>query len=151
MTRAVAISRDVSLMERAFSGLVLAAALLCASTLGGAAAAPTLREHKEINESLAMIAAADMIRLNCDSISPRMFQAYLFARSLQSKARAEGFSDDEIEAFVTNKQDKARVKGMAKDYLVSQGVKDGEPETYCKVGRYEIERNSQIGVMLRAK
>jgi hypothetical protein len=34
-------------------------------------------------------------------------------------------------------------------YLAEAGVQSGAPETYCLLGRAEIEKGSQIGALLR--
>lgn len=123
-------------------------------TLGagpGLARADGLRDHKQINEGLTNIAIADMIRKKCPTISARMITAYGYMRSLKKIANDEGYSDKEIEAFVTNKQEKARVEGAARAWLQSQGVTLSRPDSYCVAGHTEIDRNSQIGVLLRSK
>ncbi|MDY6858278.1 MAG: DUF5333 domain-containing protein [Pseudomonadota bacterium] len=137
---------------RRLAGGGLAAALaLCLTAATGAAGANSLRDHKEINNGLTVIAVGDLIRTNCSTISARMVSAYFFARSLEAKAKAAGFSDDEIEAFVEDKAEKARVMSAARRYLVARGVDLDVPDSYCQAGYYEIERNSQIGVLLKAK
>ncbi len=118
---------------------------------GGAADARSLRDLKDVNEGLAVIAAGDLIQKNCPTISPRLVRAFFFAKELEAKAKAAGFDDEQIEAYVEDKAEKARVVGIARDYLVSVGLDPERPETWCKVGLYEIERNSQIGVLLKAK
>jgi ABC-type sugar transport system substrate-binding protein len=138
-------------MKTLITRLFAATAVFAISAANVAAAASALREHEEINRGLVVIAAGDMIQENCATISPRMIKAFAFAQSLQSLARKDGFSDDEIDAFVRDKVEKNRVKGLALDYLVANGVKPDQPATYCTVGLYEIERNSQIGVLLKAK
>lgn len=132
--------------------LAVAAVVALAPVAGsGAALASSLRDQKEVNDGLVIIAAADMIRKTCPTISARMLNAYGFMRSLKSIANDAGFSDRQIEAYVENKAEKARVEGIARAYLASQGVIPQVVETYCEVGRYEIERNSQIGVLLKEK
>lgn len=128
-----------------------AVAALAMSSVSGLAAAQSLRDHEEVNRGLMIIAAGDMIQRNCPTIVPRMIKAYFYARSLERMAKNAGFSDDEIEEFVEDKAEKARVFELAKAYLISKGLDPDRPETYCEVGLYEIERNSQIGVLLKAK
>ncbi len=72
-------------------------------------------------------------------------------KSLVDTAKADGFSDDEIEAFAEDKTERARVKGAAQNYLASKGVLLADKQTYCTVGQAEIDRNSQIGALLRSK
>jgi len=129
---------------------------LCVVTMFGATGAASasvseLRELKQVNDGLIVIAAGDMIQKYCPTISPRMFKAYSFARQLQRLAREAGFNDDQIEEFVEDKAEKTRVKSAAQAYLLTKGLDPDVPESYCTVGRYEIDRNSQIGVLLKAK
>ncbi len=136
-------------MKPLFSLALAGALTLTLSAGSGAAVAHGLRSHKEINDGLTVIAIADMIRKKCDSISPRMLRAYSFAKSLESKAKAAGYDDDQIEAFVEDKQEKKRVEKAAKAYLTSKGVVLSAPQSYCAAGRNEIKQNSQIGALLR--
>ncbi|MHC0054033.1 DUF5333 domain-containing protein [Actibacterium sp. D379-3] len=131
--------------------ILAAMAALAIPAASGAVAANSLREHKQINDGLAVIAAADMIRKNCETVDPRMIRAYGFMQSLKGTANAAGFSDDEIEAFVEDKAEKARVEAAARAYLATLGADPATPQSYCAAGLYEIERNSQIGVLLKAK
>ncbi|WP_372603593.1 DUF5333 domain-containing protein [Actibacterium sp.] len=124
---------------------------LVASTTGGAASANGLREMQAINDGLTVIAAGDLIQKNCETIKPRLFRAYSYAKELEFEAKQAGFTDDEIEDYVSSKEDRKRVKSVAFDYLLSQGLDPQQPASYCTVGLAEIERNSQIGVLLKAK
>ncbi|MCV2880690.1 DUF5333 domain-containing protein [Actibacterium sp. XHP0104] len=115
------------------------------------AIAGSLRDVKEVEQGLFVIAAGDMIADNCATIEPRMFKAYTFAKGLERVANKAGYSYKEIEAYVTDKEEKKRVKAIARNYLVGQGVNLDDPQSYCTAGIAEIERNSQIGVLLRVK
>lgn len=108
-----------------------------------------LPDHKTIEDGLVIVAIGDALRKNCDGISPRVFRAYGFARKLYNEARALGYTDDEIDAYLDSEADKARVRGKARAYLASKGVKTDDPASYCVAGQKEIERNTQIGVLLR--
>ncbi|TCO72520.1 DUF5333 domain-containing protein [Rhodovulum euryhalinum] len=124
---------------------------LAATAIHAAEAKPHLREHAEINRGLTIIAISDMIRKKCDGIEPRLFRAYGFMRELKQIANDAGYSDDEIEAYVTDKAEKTRVEDAARAWLSGQGVALDEEQGYCRVGRAEIERKSQVGVLLRAR
>ncbi|MEM9434539.1 MAG: DUF5333 domain-containing protein [Pseudomonadota bacterium] len=127
----------------------LALALAMIATPAIADARVALKDHKPIERGLVIVAIGDALRKNCTSISPRFLRAYGYARGLYNQARALGYSDSEIDAYLDSETDKARVREKARAYLVSKGVKMQEPASYCAVGRTEIERNSQIGVLLR--
>ncbi|MGB0959678.1 MAG: DUF5333 domain-containing protein [Halocynthiibacter sp.] len=116
-----------------------------------AEARPHLRDVPELNDGLTAIAAANMIRKECATISPRMIKAYSYMRSLATDAQDMGYADDAIRKYVKNKAEKARVKGLARAYLVEQGVTLGNAQSYCSVGLKEIKAASKIGVLLKAK
>ncbi|GAA0288879.1 DUF5333 domain-containing protein [Rhodovulum strictum] len=127
------------------------AVLMATGTVHAAEARPPLREHAEVNRGLTVIAIADMIRKNCDSIEPRMVRAYGYMRELKRVASAAGYSDREIDTYVSDKAEKKRIEDSARAWLVARGVRPGEGASYCPVGRTEIARNSQVGVLLRAR
>lgn len=134
--------------------LILSAVLaagLAATAVHAAEARPHLRENAEIDRGLTVIAIANMIRRNCDRIEPRVVRAYGFMRALKQSASKAGYSDAEIEAYVSDKAEKARVEDAARAWLAAQGAVSGDPDSYCAVGLAEIARNSQVGVLLRAK
>lgn len=130
--------------------LVLACAAMPAAA-SQAAVNDALRGNPEIYNGLFAIAVADQVRKNCDSISPRMIRAFTFARSLQARAREMGFSDAEIDAFLDSDAEKARMRASVTRYFAQNGVVESDPETYCALGRTEIARASQAGVLLRAR
>lgn len=119
--------------------------------VGAAEAASGLRNHKQINDGLLVIAIADRIRKKCPSIDARMLRAYSYMRSLKRLANDAGYDDKEIEAFVEDKAEKRRVEGAARAWLGAHGVVTSNPESYCVAGRVEIDRKSQIGALLRSR
>ncbi len=121
------------------------------ATTAAADARVALQDSKTIEDGLVIVAIGDALRKNCDTITPRVFRAYGYARKLYNQARALGYSDDEIDAYLDSEADKARVRGKAGAYLAKQGVKKDDPASYCAAGQSEIERNTQIGVLLRTK
>lgn len=135
---------------RLIPAAVLAAGL-AATAVHAAEARPHLREHAEIDRGLTVIAIANMIRRNCDRIEPRMVRAYGFMRALKQSASKAGYSDAEIEAYVSDKAEKARIEDAARAWLAARGAVPGDAGSYCSVGLTEIARNSQVGVLLRAK
>ncbi|SDX20065.1 DUF5333 domain-containing protein [Roseicitreum antarcticum] len=135
--------------------LVLALVAMPAAAMPAAASQAAvndaLRGNPSIYNGLFAIAVADQVRKKCDSISPRMVSAFLFARSLQAEAREMGFSDDEIDAFLDSDAEKDRLRASVTRYFAQNGVVESDPETYCALGRTEIARASQAGVLLRAR
>ncbi len=120
--------------------------------LGGAAVAkPPLREVKEINDPLYWALVAFEISENCDSIEPRKFKGVADGWGLVRKARKLGYTDDEIKAFIKSDEEKERMRQRGDAFLKHKGVSLDNPDSVCALGRAEIERNSAIGVYLRAK
>lgn len=118
---------------------------------GPLSAQPSLATVAPINDGLRALMIADQIRVACPSISARMIAGWRFARSLERQARDMGYSETQIEDFVESKQERKRLEGEASAYMTARGVVGGQPETYCALGREEIEKASQIGAFLKAK
>ncbi|MES0824772.1 DUF5333 domain-containing protein [Ruegeria sp. SCP11] len=115
-----------------------------------AEAKPPLREVKEIDNELYYIAIANEISEYCPSISGRRLKAIGVMWDLRSKANKLGYSDKEIRAYVESDAEKDRMRAKGEAYLAQHGVSYDKPNSFCTLGRSEIERNSAIGVYLRA-
>ena len=112
---------------------------------------PPLATVKPINDGLRAVMIADQIRIACPSIAARMIAGWSFIRSLEAQARDMGYSAGQIEEFVESSAQRKRLEGEAAAYMKAGGVVGGQPETYCALGREEIEKGSQIGAFLRVK
>ncbi|MDZ4096131.1 MAG: DUF5333 domain-containing protein [Paracoccaceae bacterium] len=135
---------------KVFSIPVMAALVVVSLGLPAAAgAAGSLRDLKPVDDGLKIVAIGNAIRKTCPTISARKITAFFYMRGLAEQARAAGFSDAEIETYVENPIEKARVVAAARAYLASKGAKPDDPDSHCAVGRAEIERNSQVGRLLR--
>lgn len=130
--------------------LLLAAMIGTTALPAAATAKPPLGEVKAVHDGLLAVGIADEIRKTCGNIGARMIAAYSFLGDLKGKARALGYSDDEIEDYVTSKDEKKKYRAEGEAWLQARGVTLGEESGYCRVGREEIERGSQIGALLRA-
>ena len=147
MIRTAVISCGVT--RTALLAAVMAAGL--AAPVSSAAARPHLRDVAEINNGLFAVAIAREIKDYCPTIHARYFRAFNFLTSLKRKARDMGYSDAEIEAYVDNDEEKARMRARGEAYLAAKGVSYDDPQSFCALGREEINKSSQIGVLLRAK
>ncbi|MGR3494224.1 DUF5333 domain-containing protein [Citreimonas sp.] len=125
---------------------VLIAAALAAPVQ--AQSKPPLSQVPQIDDALMAIAIADDIRKRCDGIGARMVRAYITINGLKSKAQSMGYTDDEIEDYVTSKEEKARMKRKALAWLASQGVDGADTAQLCRFGERQIDRNSAIGRLL---
>lgn len=136
-------------MTRVKSALLV---LIASATLASPAAAlDPLSSDKYINDRLIAARIADRIRRECPTINGRLVYAYSQARALQRYALDKGYSREEIDAFLDSKADKARIYAVAEDYLARNGVVKDDPESYCRLGRAEIERRTVTGSLLVEK
>jgi hypothetical protein len=126
----------------------LFAASLALSTPASAAG---LKDETKINEGLLAVGIADEIRNRCGSISARTFTALGFLNSLKRDARAKGYSSDEINRYTKSKTEKAKMRKRGEAYLAQNGASTSDAASMCRLGRAEIAKRSQIGVLLRAK
>ena len=128
--------------------LILSTVLLAALAVP-ATAKPPLRDVAAIDDGLMAIAIADEIRKSCDDIRARMVRAMSTINDLKSQARALGYSDDEIEDYVTSKSEKARMRSKATAFLASKGVTASDKPALCRFGKSEIAQSTAIGRLLR--
>lgn len=115
------------------------------------AMAQGLQNETQINNGLLAVGIADEIRNRCDSISARTFTALSFLNSLKRDARAKGYSNDEINRYTKSKTEKAKMRKRGEAYLAQNGASLSDSASMCRLGRAEIAKRSQIGVLLRAK
>jgi hypothetical protein len=127
--------------------LVLAAG---AGTVGVAQASTPLAEDEHVTRSLLAAAVGDKIRRECPTISARIFAALQEASELRRYALSKGHSEGEIEAFLDDRAQEERLRRLRDAYLAENGAREGDAESYCRLGRDEIARNSLTGRLLRA-
>ncbi len=133
------------------TSFVAAIALGLAVQASRAEALTPLPKEAHINASLMAAVVGDEIRKACPDITPRWFTVLAKGRELEDYARAKGYTEAEVKAFLKDKTEKTRVKAMAADYMAANGVVKGNVESYCALGRAEIEKKSLIGSLLRAR
>ena len=121
------------------------------ATLPAAASAqdlPPLGQVEVITEGLINTAIAYELDRKCEELDGRRLQGIAFLWSLESEARRLGYSRQEIEAFIDDDEEKDRLEGIARERLRGMGAVEGQPDTYCAVGRQEIANGSQVGRLL---
>lgn len=131
------------------SNLYLTAALITVIALPAAAQTP-LNQEARINSTLIAGQVGDTIRKTCPSISARMFVVLGELNALEDYARDQGYTEADVKAFLKDKTEKARIKTAANAYLKKAGAVEGDVETYCVVGRAEIEKGTLAGSLLRS-
>ncbi|MGR3712104.1 MAG: DUF5333 domain-containing protein [Shimia sp.] len=126
--------------------------LTAAVTIGTAAMAkPPLRDVAEIDDHLFWGVLAYEVSEQCNTLEARKLKAINELWALGRKAEALGFSRDEIKSYIRSDEEKARMRTRGETFLTSKGVDMSDPKSFCTFGHAEIERNSAIGVYLRAK
>ena len=118
---------------------------------GSAWATQNLRDIKSIDDAVFDVAVADQIRKKCPDISARFMRALSLYRTARAEARALGFTDEEIKAYGDSDVEKARMRAKGEAYLRANGVVASDPQSYCALGRKEIQKSSRIGSLLRIK
>lgn len=130
---------------------VLIAVVTVALMATSVAAKPPLRDVPAVDDALLDLGLADRIRKECPDISARMLRALGYLNNIQQTAKSLGYSDAEIDAYRKSDAEKARMKARGAAYLKANGVDTSDPQSYCTLGRAEIQKSSRIGSLLRAK
>lgn len=133
----------------AAAGLVLATTLF--TTIGHAQDArwQPLRESVEIENGLLVIMVGTFIVEGCDEIEVRRVRSTPYMMGLARQAMGLGFSRAEVEEFIDDPVEQARVEARADAWLAQNGAGRGDAASLCRVGRDEISAGSTIGRMLR--
>lgn len=126
--------------------LTLTAALFAVPAM----AKQPLNQNQHITDSLVAGRVADVIRQTCPSISAKMITAYNKLEDLKQYAIDQGYTEPEVKAFLKDGAEKARIKGIAIQYLAKAGAVDGDVESYCVAGRAEIANGTLAGSLLRS-
>ena len=141
--------RPVNLLEFKMLKLILSVSLAAVLAVPAMAQTP-LNQEKRINDTLIAGQIGDTIRKTCPSISARMFVVLGELNALEDYARDQGYSEAEVKAFLKDPTEKARIKAAANAYMKKAGAVEGDAESYCVVGRAEIEKGTLAGSLLRS-
>lgn len=128
--------------------LTLSAAVLALALPTLADARVPLRDESYINAQLLAAQIGDILRKSCPTAGARMLVVYGKLRALEAYAREKGYTEPEVKAFLKNKEEKARIKSLASDYLAEAGAVEGDPESFCRVARDEVARGTLTGELL---
>ncbi len=91
---------------RLISSLILSASLV----FGAGAAQAGLSSEQDINDGLLVLAVADKIRRECGEIGGRLFTARAYSERLKEIAISRGYSEAEIDAYINDKVEKAKMR-----------------------------------------
>jgi len=109
-----------------------------------------INENPEIRAKLLQGFIGDAIADNCPTIKARTMKALGELNNLRDYALKQGYEADVVRAFVTSKEEKAKFKVEAAEWLKAKGAEPGNPEAYCKIGEEEIAKGSLAGSLLRS-
>ena len=112
----------------------------------------TLRNTPEIYNGLFTAALIKHVVDTCPAVSPpgRLTRVSHFL-SLYNRARSLGFSRAQIEAFVEDKQEQARMRGIVESHLQREGVEPDSETSVCAYARAQIAERSALGRQLRER
>lgn len=127
--------------------------VLIALSLGGAASAARadLANEKDINAGLLIMSIANKIRRECPAISGRLWEARSYANQLKDMARQRGYTNAQIDAYINDSAEKAKMRERRNAYYKSKGASNLDHASLCRLGLEEIKNGSQIGSFLKAK
>jgi hypothetical protein len=109
-----------------------------------------INEEPTIINTLLQGFIGDAIDDNCPTIEARTLRALGELNKLKNYALEQGYSADEIRALVKSKEEKAKGKALAAEWLKERGAEPGNPEAYCRIGEEEIAKESLVGYLLRS-
>ncbi|MCK8465458.1 DUF5333 domain-containing protein [Aliiroseovarius sp. S1339] len=107
-----------------------------------------LRDDDRMHSELLGASIAYLVDENCSSLHLRKLRLLNKAFSLRKHAMALGFTSKEVMAYVDSKSEQDRFRAIAEPILAKRGVNAGDEESYCAVGRAEIEKGSFAGSLL---
>jgi hypothetical protein len=129
--------------------LVSAIALVCVIGAGSASAQTALKDVAHVRDGIVHVGMAYELSERCDSLRARLFRGLGFLQSLKAHAANLGYSDQEIDDYVNDRDEKKRLEAIARAQLLALGVVEGEEASYCAVGRAQIAANTRVGWLLR--
>lgn len=120
---------------------------LCVALGQPAAANPANVER--VTEGLIAAGIALELGEKCGSVSVRRIRGINFLFSLKGHLEDLGYSDAEIDAYIDNRTEKARLETIARQRLNALGAREGDAASYCTVANAQIAQDTQIGQLLR--
>lgn len=116
---------------------------------GRLSAQTALKDVAKVRDGIIFVGMAYEISEQCDTISARLFRGLSYLQSLRNHARELGYTEAEIDAYINDEAEKDRLEAIARAQLASLGVVPGQQDSYCSVGRAQIDANTRVGWLLR--
>ena len=129
--------------------LVLSLILVVTGAGAMAQTLPPLHENRTVRFSFYSAGLADIVRNNCPQLDGRTFRGLRYALALRSFALDQGYTMDDVDALLKNKEQEEKLRKEIVADLAARGATPGNTEAYCRVGREEIAKDSLAGRLLR--
>jgi hypothetical protein len=144
-------NKGIAMTARNALAALTAAMMTVGALATPAAALEPLSQERYINDRLIAARIADRIRRECPSLNARVLYAFSQARALERYALDKGYSRKQVDEFLDSKEERKRIYAVAEDYMTRNGVRKGDAESYCRLGRQEIANGTVTGSLLVAK
>jgi len=136
------------IMSKTFA--IMTAASIGLAGLGGMASGQTaLKDVTFVTEGIIATGMAYELSEKCPTISARRLRGISYLISLRNYAMEQGFTSAQVKAYTEDKSEEERLKAIAYSRLDALGVRRGNADSYCTVGRAEIARGTATGRLLR--
>ncbi len=124
------------------------AALAFGLSASAALANPPLKDVEEIREGIITAGIAMELADKCGDLDVRLIRGVSFLNSLKSRAKELGYSAEEIDAYVNDKAEKARLEEVARARIADWGAVEGDESSYCAVGQEQIDQQTAAGRLI---
>lgn len=110
-----------------------------------------LINNENIWHELLQISVANKISEECTSIDARKIKGLFALLQIKSVAKELGYTDNEINEFVSSEENKKKLKNETDIYLLDNGVDLNNVKIICLFGHSEMDQETTIGSLLRIK
>ena len=114
-----------------------------------ATAKTSLWDVPAVDKGLMQIGIAHGVRKNCDAITAHKLNGISYVWNLVGHARDAGYSMKETRAFIDDDIEKEVLRKRVVTYLKAKGLNPDKSNALCEFGKAEINKKSQVGVLLR--
>ena len=122
---------------------------LMAATPIMATAKGSLWDVPQVDNGLMQIGIAHGVRKNCDTIKAHKLNGISYVWNLVGQAKKAGFTMKETRAFIDDDVEKEVLRKRVVTYLKAKGLNPDKSNALCEFGKAEINKKSQVGVLLR--
>jgi hypothetical protein len=114
-----------------------------------ALARPSLWDVPAVDTGLMNVGIAHGVRKNCDAIDANKLKGISYVWNLVGHAKKAGYTMKETRAFIDDDVEKAKLRKRVTKHLKAKGFNPDTPNALCSFGKAEINKKSQVGVLLR--